>query len=81
MRMSNPFSQNLIVGIMEQEVKKPTYYELHRNERKKYQQTYRDYHLEEVRKKDRERKRMKSKGSPPVAQHIVVRTNIIVSFD
>jgi hypothetical protein len=81
MRRTNPFSQSLIEGIMEQEVKKPTYYELHRYERKKYQQAYRDYHLEEIREKDRERKRKKYKGSPPVAQHIVVRSNVVVSFD
>jgi len=81
MRRSNPFSQSLIIGIMEQEVKKPTYYELHRHERKKYQQAYRDYHLEEVRRKDRERKRKKSKGSPPVVQPVIVQSNIVVSFD
>jgi hypothetical protein len=81
MQKSNPFSQSLIIGVMEEEVKKPTYYELHRHERKKYQQAYRDYHLEEVRKKDRERKRMKSKGNPAVLQPVIVQSNIVVSFD
>jgi hypothetical protein len=81
MRRSNPFSENLIVWIMEKEVKKPTYYELNRNERKEYQQSYRYYHLEEVRRKDRERKRKNHKGDAPVQYPLVFRENVVVRFD
>lgn len=76
----NPFSQNLIIRIMEQEVKKPTYYELNKSKRKEYQQTYRYSHLEEVRRKDRERKRKIDKGARPVNE-LVWRENVIVKFD
>jgi hypothetical protein len=81
MRRSNPFSENLIVEIMDQEVKKPTYYELHKHERKEYQQSYRYYHLEEVRRKDRERKRKTHKGDPPVTYPLVFREKVVVRFD
>lgn len=81
MLKSNPFSQSLIIRIMEQQVKKPTYYELHKYERKKYQETYRYYHLEEVREKDRLRKRKSNKGDPPVAYPLVFNGNVAVRFD
>lgn len=66
---------------MEQKVKKPTYYELHRQERKKYQEAYRDYHLEEVRRKDRERKRKNNKGDPAVPYPLVFNGSVVVSFN
>jgi hypothetical protein len=66
---------------MEQEVKKPTYYELHRHKRKEYQQTYRYNHLEEVRRKDRERKRKNDKGEPAVPYPLVFNERVIVKFD
>lgn len=66
---------------MEQEVKKPTYYELHKYQRKKYQETYRYNHLEEVRRKDRERKRKNNKGEPAVPYPLVFNEGVIVKFD
>jgi hypothetical protein len=66
---------------MEKEVKKPTYYELHRHERKEYQQSYRYFHLEEVREKDRLRKRKINKGDPPVSYPLVFRENVAVTFN
>jgi len=65
---------------MDDEVKKPTYYELNKSKRKEYQQTYRYSHLEEVRRKDRERKRKNDKGAIPVTR-LVWTENVIVKFD
>jgi hypothetical protein len=61
---------------MEQGVKPQTYYERERENRKAYQRQYREEHLEEVRKKDRERRRKPKKGKPIVVEHF-----IRVSFD
>ena len=63
---------------MEQSVKPRTYYERERETRKEYQRQYREAHLEEVRRKDRERRRKpKTKqGKPIVVEHAVK-----VSFD
>lgn len=60
---------------MEQGVKKETYYQRERENRKKYQREYRELHLEEIRKKDRERRRTPKKTTP-----IKVEKNIKVSF-
>ena len=60
---------------MEQSVKPQTYYERKRETRKAYQRQYRAEHLEEVRKKDRERRRKPNKTEP-----IKVEKNIRVSF-
>jgi hypothetical protein len=65
---------------MEQGVKKTTYYELHREERKKYQSTYRETHLEDVRNKDKERKRKKYKGDRPTTS-LVWKDNVVVKFE
>jgi len=65
---------------MEQSVKKPTYYELHKNERKKYQREYRQDHLEEIQSKDRARKRKNDKGEPPVQYPLVFKENVWVHF-
>jgi hypothetical protein len=61
---------------MEQGVKPQTYYERKRETRKEYQRQYREAHLEEVRRKDRERRRKPKKGKPIVVEHF-----IRVSFD
>lgn len=61
---------------MEQGVKPQTYYEREKENRKQYQRQYRAEHLEEVRKKDRERRRKPKKGKPIVVEH-----SIRVSFD
>jgi len=61
---------------MEQSVKPQTYYERERETRKEYQRQYREAHLEEVRRKDRERRRKPKKGKPIVVEHF-----IRVSFD
>jgi hypothetical protein len=61
---------------MEQGVKKETYYQRERENRKAYQRKYREVHLEEVRKKDRERRRKTPKQDP-----IRVEKNVRVSFD
>jgi hypothetical protein len=66
---------------MEQQVKRQTHYERHKEERKAYQRNYRSEHLEEVRTKDKERKRKKWKGDPPVVYPLVFRDNVRVSFD
>lgn len=60
---------------MEESVKPQTYYERKRETRKAYQREYREAHLEEVRKKDRERRRTPKKTEP-----IKVEKNIRVSF-
>jgi hypothetical protein len=69
---------------MDEKVNKPTYYELNKEKCKKYQQTYRETHLEDVRNKDRERKRKKyksaDKGARPVTR-LVWKENVIVKFD
>lgn len=65
---------------MDNKVKKPTYYELHKEERKKYQHSYREDHLEQVRIKDRERKRDKSKGDRSIPQPIF-NEGVLVKFD
>jgi hypothetical protein len=62
---------------MEEEVKGRTHYERHKEERKAYQRGYREKHLEEVRKKDRLRKREK-KG---VVSVIKIDKNVVVSFE
>jgi hypothetical protein len=56
---------------MEQGVKKESYYERQREERKKYQRQYREDHLEEVRKKDRERRRRPKPSVPLLVEHNV----------
>jgi hypothetical protein len=61
---------------MEQGVKPQTYYERKRETRKEYQRQYREAHLEEVRRKDRERRRKPKKGKPIVVEH-----SIKVSFE
>jgi len=61
---------------MEQGVKQETYYQRKRENRKAYQRQYREAHLEEVRKKDRERRRTPKKTEP-----IKVEKNIRVAFD
>jgi hypothetical protein len=66
---------------MDESVKRPTYYELNKTKRKEYQQTYRYSHLEDIRRKDRERKRKNDKGGPPVPYPLVFRENVVVSFD
>jgi hypothetical protein len=69
---------------MEQQVKRQTHYERHKEERKAYQRNYRNEHLEEVRRKDNERKRGKGNkwmGDPPVMYPLVFRYNVVVSFD
>jgi hypothetical protein len=63
---------------MEEGVKnKGSYYARHKQERKEYQRDYRYTHLEEVRKKDRERKRKRLKPLTP----IVFDRNVSVVFD
>ena len=61
---------------MEQGVKKETYYQREREKRKAYQRKYRYDHLEEVRKKDRERRRTPKKTAP-----ILIEKNVRVRFD
>jgi hypothetical protein len=56
---------------MQQGVKKESYYERQREERKKYQRQYREDHLEEVRKKDRERRRRTQPFTPLLVEHNV----------
>ena len=56
---------------MEQSVKPQTYYERKRETRKAYQRQYRAEHLEEVRKKDRERRRTPKPSTPILVEHNV----------
>jgi hypothetical protein len=61
-----------------------SYYEKHKEERKAYQKKYRALNLEDIRKKDQERKRKKyksaDKGARPVTR-LVWTENVIVKFD
>jgi hypothetical protein len=66
---------------MDQPVKKLTYYDRHKDDRKKYQEKYRNDHLEEIRLKDRIRKRRTDKGAPKVLYPLIFRENVVVSFD
>jgi len=61
---------------MDQGGKQQTYYQREREKRKAYQRKYREVHLEEVRKKDRERRRRTPKTDP-----IRIEKNVRVSFD
>jgi len=58
-----------------------TYYEKNKEERKAYQQKYRVLHLQDIRLKDKLRKRKTEKGKEAVPYPIVFRENIVVRFD
>jgi hypothetical protein len=74
----NRFQYNLISNSMEKGVEdKESYYARHKQERKEYQRNYRYTHLEEVRKKDRERKRR----TPLHRRLVTFSHNVSVSFD
>jgi hypothetical protein len=61
-----------------------TYYEEHKEERKAYQRAYRVNNLQQVRMKDNERKKSKTKagkGAPPVEYPLVFKEKVVVSFE